>query len=40
MPNFKNSHYFNEITADSFDAIHPPGTPTPFSGIYRCESCG
>jgi len=23
-----------------FDNIHQPNTPTPYSGIYRCEGCG
>lgn len=25
---------------DAFDVLHHPGTPTPHSGIYRCEACG
>lgn len=25
---------------DAYDAIHNPGSATPYSGIYRCESCG
>lgn len=25
---------------NEFDVVHTPGTPTPFSGIYRCEGCG
>jgi len=27
-------------TGDAYDKIHKPGETTPFSGIYRCESCG
>jgi hypothetical protein len=23
-----------------FDLLHHPGTPTPHSGVYRCEVCG
>ncbi|MDA8260758.1 MAG: protein L [Betaproteobacteria bacterium] len=29
----QNSH-------EAFDQIFHPGTPTPYSGIYRCEGCG
>lgn len=24
----------------AFDQIHPAGTITPYSGVYRCEGCG
>ncbi len=24
----------------AFDQILPPGSPAPYSGIYRCEGCG
>jgi hypothetical protein len=40
MPNYKNNQYFNQNTSTAFDAVLTPGTPTPDSGIYRCESCG
>jgi hypothetical protein len=41
MPNYKDGGFFNHRPNDSnFDKIHEPGQPTPFSGIYRCVSCG
>jgi hypothetical protein len=40
MPNYKDSTYFHERSSSGFDKIYKPGTPTPTSGIYRCESCG
>lgn len=41
MPNYKNASYFCQIPSDgNFDVIYAPGQITPFSGIYRCASCG
>jgi len=41
MPNYKNPNVFNQRPDDgNFDLIYKPGQPTPFSGIYRCTSCG
>jgi hypothetical protein len=41
MPNFKDASYFNQLPNDgNFDVIYLPGQPTPFSGIYKCTSCG
>lgn len=41
MPNFKDGSVFRQLPNDSnFDAIHAPGQATPFSGIYKCQSCG
>jgi hypothetical protein len=41
MPNYKDSAVFNQRPTDgNFDTIHLPGQPTPFSGIYKCRSCG
>ena len=37
MPNFKNNKYFQTNDAPTFDQVFKPGTPTPSSGIYRCE---
>jgi hypothetical protein len=32
---------FLRISQDqAFDNVHAPGTATPLSGIYKCESCG
>lgn len=27
-------------TGKAFEETHSPGTPTPYSGIYKCENCG
>jgi hypothetical protein len=41
MPNYKNPAVFNQLPNDmNFDLICKPGQPTPYSGIYRCTSCG
>ena len=40
MPNFKNGSFFNTNLAPEFDRVLTPGTPTPVSGIYRCDSYG
>jgi hypothetical protein len=41
MPSFLNAGHFNQRTDDSnFIKTHEPGSITPFSGIYRCVSCG
>lgn len=41
MPNYKDGSVFNHLPSDpNFDTIHLPGHLTPFSGIYRCQSCG
>lgn len=41
MPNYKNGNVFGHLPNDgNFDTIHKPGQPTPWSGIYRCTSCG
>ena len=41
MPNYKDGSVFNQRPNDqNFDAIYAPGCPTPFSGIYKCVSCG
>jgi len=41
MPNYKDASVFSLRTNDkNFDAIHRPGQPTPYSGIYKCISCG
>lgn len=41
MPNYKDGSVFSQLPNDSnFDTIHYPGQITPFSGIYKCRSCG
>jgi hypothetical protein len=41
MPNYKNPAVFNQLPNDTnFDTIHWPGQLAPFSGIYKCQSCG
>ncbi len=30
----------NENDSNAFDTLHGPSSPTPYSGIYRCEACG
>lgn len=40
MASYKYAAYILHPDADSFDVIHSPGTPTPFSGVYRCIICG
>ena len=41
MPNYKDGSVFNQRPTDgNFDTIHSPGQITPFSGIYKCQSCG
>jgi hypothetical protein len=37
---YKNGSYLTQDNGAEFDAIHAPNTPTPYSGIYRCEGCG
>ena len=40
MALYKYSQYLSVSTHAAFDALHMPGTITPFSGIYRCDVCG
>ena len=40
MASYKYSTYVGADLSEAFDAEHGPGTPTPFSGIYRCMGCG
>lgn len=40
MAIYKYPQALTQIDHQAFDEIHPPGTPAPFSGIYRCEGCG
>lgn len=40
MAMYKRNELVRQNQSPAFDALHPPRTPTPFSGIYRCEVCG
>ncbi|WP_234744926.1 hypothetical protein [Burkholderia sp. WTPI3] len=40
MAFYKYGQYLSQEQTADFDQIHHPGTPTPYSGIYRCEGCG
>lgn len=40
MAYYKYGQFLAQDQSDGFDQINHPGTPTPFSGIYRCEGCG
>jgi hypothetical protein len=37
---YKDKTHVSYSDNAAFDAIHEPGSPTPFSGIYRCVACG
>jgi len=34
---YKYGQYLLQEQSGDFDRIYHPGTPTPYSGIYRCE---
>ncbi len=40
MAFYKYQQFLVQQQGPEFDTIHPPNSPTPFSGIYRCEGCG
>jgi hypothetical protein len=40
MASYKHAQYLTKNESGVFDLNHQPGTPTPFSGIYRCMGCG
>lgn len=40
MAYYKYSTHLHQNNHAAFDAITHPGSPTPYSGIYRCEGCG
>ena len=40
MALYKYSNFVTQNNASDFDAIHSPGRPAPFAGIYKCEGCG
>lgn len=37
---YKYSQFLTKSDDEKFDTIYELGTPTPYSGIYRCEGCG
>lgn len=40
MAVYKYSQVLEQSNHAAYDQILHPGTPTPYSGIYRCEGCG
>jgi hypothetical protein len=40
MALYKNGNFLQRSDDASFNQIHHPGAPTPYSGIYRCVACG
>ncbi len=40
MAQYKYANFLKVNTSDAFDALHEPGSLTPYSGIYRCNVCG
>ena len=37
---YKYSQYLSQSNDSKFDGTYSPGTPAPYSGIYRCDGCG
>jgi hypothetical protein len=40
MAMYKEAEYLTKSGDVAFDKDHRTGTPTPFSGVYRCIRCG
>jgi len=40
MASYKYQQFMAQSQDTSFDLLHAPGQPVPFSGIYRCHGCG
>ncbi len=40
MALYKHGQFLAKSDHQAFDQVHSAGTSTPYSGIYRCESCG
>lgn len=40
MAMYKYVKFVVQSSSNVFDTLTTPGTDTPYSGIYRCESCG
>lgn len=39
MAIYKHSQFLIQNNSTAFDTLTAPASPTPFSGIYRCEGC-
>jgi hypothetical protein len=37
---FKYSQWLQSSSSAAYDALYNPGDTTPYSGVYRCETCG
>jgi len=40
MAIYKYPQFVSQHNSPAFDAVNSASTPTPYSGIYRCEGCG
>lgn len=40
MALYKNGAVLTKSDSAEFDKTHKPGNSAPFSGIYRCQTCG
>lgn len=40
MALFSYTGYLRYFDSTAFTNVHGPGDPAPYSGIYKCESCG
>lgn len=40
MPLYKYPKFLEQNDDKAFDAIYPPGASAPYSGIYKCVTCG
>lgn len=40
MPIYHNPNVFAQAVDPAFEQLLTPGTITPYSGIYRCDTCG
>ncbi|MDR5877487.1 hypothetical protein [Caballeronia sp. LZ032] len=40
MAYYRFPQYLDQSDHAAFGALYEPGHATPFSGIYRCETCG
>jgi hypothetical protein len=39
MAIYRYAQFLEQNDHEAFNQLHHPGTPTPYSGIYRCENC-
>ena len=40
MALYNDAKYLAQETGPEYNVLHHPGQNTPFSGVYRCETCG